>query len=159
MHESSIPERHADAEDARLDELLAARARAASDGRLVIDVIIGAALVGAALVWRPFAWVVMGSVGCCLLAFGAWGISDREIRERTRERRVPSGGSDGSSGVTANALAGRTAAPRDQDSPAGARRRLRVLAVCRAVAVVVGGASGLLLILALCAMALGSWVS
>ena len=144
MHESSIPEPHADAEDARLDELLAARARAASDGRLVIDVIVGAALVGAALVWRPLAWVVIGSAGCCVLAFGAWGISDREIREQTGDRSL---------------LTEPTPGPGGQVSPVRAPLRIRVLTICRAVAVVGGAVSGLLLILALCAMALGSWVS
>jgi len=68
--------------DARLDVLLATRARAASDGRLVVDVIIGAAAMTAALVWRPFAWVALLSAGCCFAAFGAWGITDRILHER-----------------------------------------------------------------------------
>ena len=116
-------------DDATLDVLLAARARAATDGRLVLDVVGGAALLGAALLWRPFAWVVLGSIGSCLFAFGAWGISDRELREHLDERR----------------------GERD-------RWRL-VLAICRGVAAVVGAVSALLLIFALSALALGRWIS
>jgi len=63
-------------------EGLAARARAASDGRLVLDVGLGvAAAVGMAL-WRPTGWLMPFSAGVCFAAFGAWGIADRELGER-----------------------------------------------------------------------------
>jgi hypothetical protein len=65
-----------------LGDLLVARARRASDGRLVSDVIGGALVAFIALLWRPAGWLPLLSAGCCLAAFGAWGISDRVIREQ-----------------------------------------------------------------------------
>ena len=61
---------------------LAARARATSDGRLAVAVIGGLAATLGMSVWRPFGWLVVGSVGLCAAAFGAWGIADRELAER-----------------------------------------------------------------------------
>jgi hypothetical protein len=68
--------------DASLPEVLAARARATPDGRLVADVAAGLLAGLGAAVWRPVAWVSL--VGACvaLAAFGLWGILDRELRER-----------------------------------------------------------------------------
>ena len=68
--------------DASLPEFLAARARAASDGRLVVDVIVGCSAALAIAVWRPTGWVTLLGAALCLAAFGAWGIVDRELRER-----------------------------------------------------------------------------
>jgi len=61
---------------------LAARARATSDGRLVLTVICGLAATIAIAVWRPFGWMVIAGAGLCAAAFGAWGIADRELAER-----------------------------------------------------------------------------
>src|SRR5947208_1900396 len=61
---------------------LAARARGTSDGRLVLDVIVGLAAALCIAVWRPPAWLVFGSIAVCAAAFGAWGIADRELAER-----------------------------------------------------------------------------
>ena len=72
--------------DVSLPEFLAGRARAASDGRLVVDVIAGCCVALAAAVWRPAGWLVMLGVSVCLAAFGAWGIVDRELRERAGGR-------------------------------------------------------------------------
>jgi hypothetical protein len=72
--------------DVSLPEFLAARARAASDGRLVVDVIVGCCAALAVAVWRPAGWLVMLGVSVCLAAFGAWGIIDRELRERADVR-------------------------------------------------------------------------
>ena len=69
--------------DASLVELLVARARDASDGRLVLDVVGGLALALVFVMWRPSVWLVPFAVGICLLAFGTWGIADRELGERT----------------------------------------------------------------------------
>jgi type VI protein secretion system component VasF len=68
--------------DASLPEFLAARARAASDGRLVVDVIVGCCAALGVAVWQPLGWLVLLGVSVCLAAFGAWGIVDRELRER-----------------------------------------------------------------------------
>ena len=68
--------------DASLPEFLAARARAASDGRLVADVIVGCCAALGVAVWQPLGWPVLLGVSVCLATFGAWGIVDRELRER-----------------------------------------------------------------------------
>lgn len=61
---------------------LAIRARATSDGRLALTVIGGLAATLGMAIWRPFGWMVLGSIGLCAAAFGAWGIADRELAER-----------------------------------------------------------------------------
>jgi hypothetical protein len=61
---------------------LAARARATSDGRLVIAVIGGSTAALSMAVLRPVGWLVIASLGVCAAAFGAWGIADRELAER-----------------------------------------------------------------------------
>ena len=61
---------------------LAARARATSDGRLVLAVIGGLAAAIGAAGWRPSGWVVIASIGTCAAAVGGWGIADRELGER-----------------------------------------------------------------------------
>src|SRR4051794_39842377 len=68
--------------DASLAEFLVARARAASDGRLVVDVVLGAFAALGVAAWRPTGWLALLGVAVCLAAFGAWGIADRELRER-----------------------------------------------------------------------------
>jgi len=68
--------------DASLTEFLSARARAASDGRLVVDVIAGCCGALVVTAWQPAGWVALLGVSVCLAAFGVWGISDRELRER-----------------------------------------------------------------------------
>ncbi len=68
--------------DASLPDVLAARARAASDSRLVADVIGGVLAVVALSVWRPWAWLSLAGVALAFAAFGSWGIADRELQER-----------------------------------------------------------------------------
>jgi hypothetical protein len=71
--------------DASLPEVLAARARATPDGRLVADVAAGLLAGLAAAVWRPVGWVSLLGACVTLAAFGLWGILDRELREREAE--------------------------------------------------------------------------
>jgi hypothetical protein len=68
--------------DDDLFHALAARARRASDGRLVLAVLCGLVAALGMVIWRPFGWMVIGSIGLCAAALGAWGITDREIGER-----------------------------------------------------------------------------
>jgi uncharacterized membrane protein len=68
--------------DAGLAEFLVARARAASDGRLVLDVVAGALIALGLAMWRPKGWISLVAASLCLAAFGLWGIADRELRER-----------------------------------------------------------------------------
>lgn len=65
-----------------LFHVLAARARATSDGALVLAVIAGLTATIVVAIWRPAAWIVLGSIGVCAAAFGGWGIADRELVER-----------------------------------------------------------------------------
>jgi len=39
-------------------------------------------------VWRPPGWLIIGGVGLCTAAFGAWGIADRELAESCRARSI-----------------------------------------------------------------------
>jgi GNAT superfamily N-acetyltransferase len=64
-----------------LPKLLASRARRASDGRLAIDAILGAALTLGAGSWGGPGWELLVCAGACLFAFGLWGIADRELLE------------------------------------------------------------------------------
>ena len=70
--------------DANLPELLAARARHASDTRLVLDAVVGSLIAVGAAFWRGPGWYFVASIAGCFLAFGFWGIADRELGERVR---------------------------------------------------------------------------
>lgn len=61
---------------------LASRVRATSDGALVLAVLAGLTTAIVLAVWRPPAWTILGSLGVCAAAIGAWGIADRELAER-----------------------------------------------------------------------------
>ena len=78
----SIPSSPAPGRDASLAEALAWRARHATDLRLVLDVCAGLAVALGFAAWRPPGWIVLGSISLALAAFGAWGITDRELGER-----------------------------------------------------------------------------
>lgn len=69
--------------DPTLPDLLAARARSASDLRLSLDVGLGLLAGVAAVWWRPAGWVVGLSAALCFAAFGVWGLADRVLRART----------------------------------------------------------------------------
>src|SRR5437660_12466307 len=65
---------------------LADRARRASDTRLVIDAIGGVCASVFVIAWRPKGWLLFVSAAVCFLAYGAWGIVDREVRDPQPER-------------------------------------------------------------------------
>jgi hypothetical protein len=65
-----------------LAELLSTRARRASDLRLAVDVAVGVVVAFVAGIVQPAGWHLLLSAGVCVGAFGAWGIADRELRER-----------------------------------------------------------------------------
>lgn len=71
--------------DASLREVLAARARTASDKRLVADVLGGLLVAAVALIWRPFGWFLFSSAAVCFAAFGVWGVADRELTESAHQ--------------------------------------------------------------------------
>ena len=61
-----------------LPDMLAQRARQASDRRLVLDAAGGLIAAASVAVLRPPLWIPMAALAFCLGAFGAWGILDRE---------------------------------------------------------------------------------
>lgn len=65
-----------------LPDALVARARAATDGRLVLDVASGLFVAIAIAAWHPRMWLLPFSAAVCFAAYGGWGIADRELRER-----------------------------------------------------------------------------
>jgi len=69
------------ATEENLGTVLAQLARRTPDGRLVV--VLGAGLVAAvvAIVLQPPAWFQLLAAGVCLVSFGAWGITDRVLRE------------------------------------------------------------------------------
>lgn len=69
--------------DAGLLDMLAARARATSDGRLVADVIGGLVTALTFALLHPTAWPIPFGAAVSLAAFGAYGVVDREITERS----------------------------------------------------------------------------
>jgi len=64
-----------------LGTVLAQLARRTPDGRLVSVLAIGLVTAVVAIVIEPPAWFQLLAAGVCLLAFGAWGISDRVLLE------------------------------------------------------------------------------
>jgi hypothetical protein len=65
-----------------LPEFLTRRARRSSDRRLVIDAAVGVLLAAAMLLWRPPFWIPLLGAALTIGAFGAWGITDRELTDR-----------------------------------------------------------------------------
>jgi len=68
--------------DANLLQLLAARARHASDGRLAANALGGFAAAVVAAKWAGPAWELLLCAGMSFCCFGLWGIADRELGER-----------------------------------------------------------------------------
>lgn len=65
-----------------LSQFLSDRARHASDARLALDAGIGFVVAVAATLWRGPGWYIITSAAICFLAYGGWGIADRELQER-----------------------------------------------------------------------------
>lgn len=60
---------------------LAARARHATDVRLMADAAVGTTLAASILLIRPALWV-LAMPAAVVAAYGAWGIADRELQTR-----------------------------------------------------------------------------
>lgn len=72
-----------------LPEFLASRARRVSDVRLAGDAIAAVVAAIAISFWRGPAWEIRLSLAACLLAFGIWGVADRDLSVRqAAPRRV-----------------------------------------------------------------------
>jgi hypothetical protein len=72
-----------------LGEFLASRARRASDAVLAGHAITAVLAAVAIAAWRGPAWDIRLSIAVCFLAFGFWGIADRDLRQNeAAPRRV-----------------------------------------------------------------------
>lgn len=67
--------------DQGLPALLASAARSASVGTMLTEIAVGMAGVAAVLWWRPPTTPAALSGAVLLVAFGCWGIADRELAE------------------------------------------------------------------------------
>lgn len=66
-----------------LGEFLASRARSASELRLVGDAAFSIFAAVAVGVWRGPLWDVRIAIALCFLAFGIWGVADRDLARRS----------------------------------------------------------------------------
>ncbi len=71
--------------DASLAEFLHERALVTAPRRLVIDVVGGALVAGAALWARPPGWAVVASAGLCLSLYGVWAVSERRLQAESSD--------------------------------------------------------------------------
>jgi len=69
-----------DQREETLGEFLATRARRASESLLVGHAITAVLAAVAIAAWRGPLWDVRMSVAMCFLAFGVWGIADRDLQ-------------------------------------------------------------------------------
>jgi hypothetical protein len=81
-----MAERVAEREET-LGEFLASRARRASDTLLAGHAITALATAIAVAAWRGPLWDIRLSLAICFLAFGIWGIADRDISAGERDQR------------------------------------------------------------------------
>ena len=65
-----------------LGELLASRARRASESRLASDAVLAVVAAVAVGVWRGPLWDVRAAIALCVLAFAVWGVADRDLQGR-----------------------------------------------------------------------------
>lgn len=65
-----------------LGELLATRARRASETRLAGDAVLAVVASVAVAVWRGPLWDVRIAIALCFLAFAVWGVADRDLLRR-----------------------------------------------------------------------------
>ena len=71
-----------------LGEFLASRARDRSDTRLAGDVIAALLMAIAVGFWRGPAWDLRIGIATCFLAFGLWGIADRDLERPVARSRA-----------------------------------------------------------------------
>lgn len=93
LETDTLPEEERQEErEETLGEFLASRARSASEIRLVGDAAFSIFAAVAVGVWRGPLWDVRIAIALCFLAFGIWGVADRDLARRPdaprRERLV-----------------------------------------------------------------------
>jgi hypothetical protein len=88
-HEETEGTVEAEETEETLGEFLASRARRASDTLLAGHAIAAVVTAIAIAAWRGPAWDIRLCIAICFLAFGVWGIVDRDIEAReSASRRV-----------------------------------------------------------------------
>lgn len=84
LETETIPEDEREEErEETLGEFLASRARSASELRLVGDAAFSVFAAVAVGVWRGPLWDVRIAIALCFLAFGIWGVADRDLAGRS----------------------------------------------------------------------------
>ena len=66
--------------DATLRDFLHARALATSQGRLVLDVVGGAAVAGTAWWAKPAGWTLLATAGLSFSMYGLWAAAERRLQ-------------------------------------------------------------------------------
>lgn len=74
--------------NATLSEVLSARARRTPRDRLVVDIVGGALIAGAAAWARPGGWVALAAAACCLGAYGLWALAEVQLLPRSWPERI-----------------------------------------------------------------------
>jgi len=64
-----------------LGQFLASRARDISDSRLAGNAIAAALMAVGVAAWRGPLWDVRIGIAVCVLAFGIWGVADRDLEQ------------------------------------------------------------------------------
>ena len=83
LETETLPEEEQQEErEETLGEFLASRARSASEIRLVGDAAFSIFAAVAVGVWRGPLWDVRIAIALCFLAFGTWGVADRDLARR-----------------------------------------------------------------------------
>lgn len=71
-----------------ISDFLRARARAATDSRIALDVSVGVVAVIVAAALRPELWLLLASAGLCLACFGLWAATVRIGSQPSRSPRL-----------------------------------------------------------------------
>jgi len=64
-----------------LSDILGARARRTPADRLVLDIVGGALIAGAAIWARPAGWGLLLTAAACFVCYGVWAFAERRLRE------------------------------------------------------------------------------
>jgi hypothetical protein len=86
---TSVKHQRDEGHEETLGEFLASRARSASEMRLVGDAAFSVLAAVAVGVWRGPLWDVRIAIALCFLAFGVWGVADRDLARRAGQSGQP----------------------------------------------------------------------
>ena len=78
----------AEGSTASLVEFLHARALGSAPGRLVLDIVGGAAVAVVAVWAHRFGWVVIATAGLSFATYGVWSLAERHLQPDTESHRA-----------------------------------------------------------------------